>query len=112
MKQSSWIKLSAMLLVLLVFVSPSITLTAAASPLSDEKNVSVTNEQIMLTGTIDGKSVELAVMVYRPAGVATPRPTIILTHGRRGHSPSRYAKEVESSPEACNAIEAAVNSIR
>ena len=99
MNKRNWISLN--LIVILLFLS---SMTAAASPLSDEKNLPVSSEQIMLPGTIDGKAVELAAMVYRPTGVTTPRPAIILTHGRRGHSPSRYIKEVESSAEACNAL--------
>ena len=99
MNKKNWISLN--LIVILLFLS---SMTAAASPLSDEKNLPVSSEQMMLPGTIDGKTVELAAMVYRPAGVTTPRPAVILTHGRRGHSPSRYAKEVESSADACNAL--------
>ena len=100
MTKRNWFRLNSLVLILLFLT----TLTAAASPLSDEQNLSVTTEQIKLPGTIDGKAVELAAMVYRPAGVSTPRPAIILTHGRRGHSPSRNAKEVESSSGSCNAL--------
>ena len=98
MNKKSWMILN---LIAILFLS---SITATASPLSDEKNLPVSSEQMMLPGTIDGKTVELAAMVYRPAGVTTPRPAVILTHGRRGHSPSRYAKEVESSADACNAL--------
>ena len=56
-------------------------------------NASPVREQTMIPATVDGESVKLATIIYRPDG-AGPFPTAIFHHGStgRGNDPSRFSR--------------------
>ena len=72
-----------------------------ASALAGDQVMQISKESIILPGEIDGKPVELAAMIYRPTEGDSPRPVIILTHGRRGANPPNNPKEIETATTTC-----------
>jgi len=89
---------------LVALLVAALSVGCAASPLAGTQVLPIKTESAMLPGTIDGQKVELAATIYRPADMNAPLPTILLTHGRRGHSPARNPKESQSASQTCTAL--------
>jgi len=67
---------------------------AFASALTSDNNFEVEQDYFYVPATIDGDDCKLEVKVFKPADEAQ-HPTIILTHGRNGYTPTRNPLESE-----------------